>query len=158
MFSGDPGEERYGTGRGAFEIEMLTQARSSCPDSIQASVELRESIFEESWMAGSSPAMTTERVLAATPLLLRPIRRQKHPRGAGDHVLDALGRGGGCGLKDERLEQRGLAHLHELRRCEMETGDRDIAQTRACFEIGGKPPDRHRDDIVVEALADIRHP
>ena len=41
-------------------IEMSKQTYSSCPDLIRASIELRKGVFEEGWMAGSSPAMTEE--------------------------------------------------------------------------------------------------
>src|ERR1700722_19492545 len=38
--------------------EMVTQTHSSCPDLIRASIKPQKSIFEERWIAGSSPAMT----------------------------------------------------------------------------------------------------
>src|SRR6202007_2154867 len=56
--------------------------------------------------------------------LFRPIRREEHLCRAFDHLRDAFGRGGWCGLKDERQKQRGLAHLHELRRRKLAVVDR----------------------------------
>src|ERR1700722_2695981 len=38
--------------------EVATQTHSSCPDLIRASIKRQKGIFEERWIAGSSPAMT----------------------------------------------------------------------------------------------------
>ena len=56
-----------------------------------------------------------------------PIRREKHPRRAFDHVRDALARRRRRGLENERQKQRRLAHQHELRRRQLAVVDRKIA-------------------------------
>ena len=63
---------------------------------------------------------------------LRPIRRQKHPRRAFDHLRDALGRRRRRGLENERQKQRRLAHQHELRCRELAVVDRKIASAATC--------------------------
>src|SRR5258707_8629893 len=56
------------------------------------------------------------------------IASEKHPRGARDHLGDALRRRRRRRLKNKRHEQRGLAHLHELRRRQPAVLDRKIAR------------------------------
>jgi hypothetical protein len=52
------------------------------------------------------------------------IAREEYPRCAFHHVRDLLGRRRRRGLEKERHEQRGLTHLHELRRRELAVVDR----------------------------------
>src|SRR5579871_1867671 len=74
--------------------------------------------------------------LRELPLLrLRPVRREEHTRRTVDDGGDLLCRRRGLGLEDERLEQRRLAHLHELPGGDLIIVDRELAELAARLEI-----------------------
>src|SRR5579859_1022689 len=102
-------------------------------------------------------AHPTDRMLVRS-LRLRPVRREEHARRAVDDASDLLGRRGGLVLEDERLEQRRLAHLHELPGGELIVVDRELAELRARLEIGCEAVDRGGDHLGVEPAANLRHP
>src|SRR2546430_13314864 len=84
---------------------------------------------------------------------LRPVRRHKHPRRAVHHLFGALGGRGGGDLEHERQEQRGLAHLDELRRGELAIVDREIAGFYMNGEIVGEAAAGLLQDKVLEPAA-----
>src|SRR4029453_14615281 len=78
-------------------------------------------------MTAASGATAVSEARAVSLLCLPPIRPQKHPRRAVHHFFGALGGRGGGDLEHEGQEQRGLAHLDELRSGEVAVIDRAIA-------------------------------
>ena len=80
-------------------------------------------------------------------------------RRAFDHLRDLLSRRRRRGLKNKRLEQRRLAHQHEL--CDAASLQSSISRSPGLnprIEIVGEPADGLRDHVLIKAAADLGHP
>src|ERR1700676_1050747 len=86
------------------------------------------------------------------------VARKEHPDRAVDHPFDLFARGRRCGLENERLKQRRLAHLHELRCGEFAVVDRKLPGFHLRIEVLREAIDGVRQHAVIKAPSNVRHP